>query len=108
MSLDIWLQCECCGSRVYEGNITHNLGKMADEAGIYKCLWRAPENNFILAKQLISPLTTGLELLKLYPDRFKELNPPNGWGTYSILVRFVRKCLNACEKHPNAIIGTWR
>lgn len=25
---------------LYESNITHNLGKMADNAGIYYALWR--------------------------------------------------------------------
>ena len=44
MSLDIYLippRCEHCGERGegYDANITHNLGRMASEAGIYEVLW---------------------------------------------------------------------
>ena len=40
MSLDVYLEkpkCSTCGhvGLVYEANITHNLGPMAKEAGIY-------------------------------------------------------------------------
>jgi hypothetical protein len=29
---------------VYSANITHNLGKMAEEAMLYNCLWRPDEH----------------------------------------------------------------
>ena len=37
MSLDFYLQYECDGHdiTVFDRNITHNLGKMADKARIY-------------------------------------------------------------------------
>ena len=41
---------------VYSANITHNLTKMADEAGIYECLWRPEEIGITKAGQLIEPL----------------------------------------------------
>ena len=37
MSLDVTLRDDA-GDELYRRNITHNLGKMAQEAGIYKCL----------------------------------------------------------------------
>ena len=46
MSLDIWLEIEVdAGGKephkveLFSSNITHNLSKMAEEAGIYTALW---------------------------------------------------------------------
>lgn len=93
---------------VYWANITHNLGKMANEAGIYKHLWRPEEINISKAGQLIEPLQVGLELLRSDPERFRKLNPSNGWGTYEGLVEFVEKYLKACQEYPDTDIETWR
>lgn len=93
---------------VHWGNITHNLNKMADEAGIYKCLWRPEEIDIIYAHQLIEPLEKGLDLLLSDPDHFKQFNPPNGWGDYDGLVRFVTQYLSACKSHPGTRIRASR
>lgn len=89
---------------VYETNITHNLGKMAIDAGIYEALWRPEEINKTKAGELIEILKAGLANLKSTPEYFKQFNPSNGWGDYDIFVRFVEDYLNACKKYPNAII----
>lgn len=93
---------------VYSANITHNLNRMADEAGIYKHLWRPDEIGITNAAQLISPLEQGLSVLKSDPTRFEELNPSNGWGTYDGLVRFVEDYLNACKQYPQANVSVSR
>jgi hypothetical protein len=41
-------------NEVYSANITHNLGKMADEAGVYEALWRPEEIGVKTAFDLIS------------------------------------------------------
>lgn len=94
--------------RVYTANITHNLNKMADEAGIYEYLWRPDEIGVKKAEQLTSPLRMGLALLKSDPDRFKAFNPSNGWGDYEGLVSFVEEYLAACEENPDAEVSVWR
>src|SRR6185437_6923036 len=48
----------------YSANITHNLGKMADVAEVYKPLWRPDEVGITHARQLIEPLTEGLRRLQ--------------------------------------------
>lgn len=103
MSLDVWLTA-VIESTVFDANITHNLGEMASEAGIYKCLWRPDEIGISKANQLIEPLRNGLKLLKDNPEKFKALNPPNGWGNYERFVSFVSEYLAACEKFPEANI----
>lgn len=93
---------------VYTANITHNLGKMAAEAGIYDCLWRPDQNGITKANQLIKPLTDGLELLQSEAERFIALNPENGWGSYDVFVPWVARYLEACKKYPNADVSVWR
>jgi hypothetical protein len=93
---------------VYSANITHNLGKMAGEAGIYLPLWRPDEIGVTKASQLIAPLREGLGLLCREPERFKALNPENGWGNYEGLVHFVANYLVACEEYPDAEVGVSR
>lgn len=125
MSLDVYLiakldpphkeHCYSCGSdvlreteEVYERNITHNLSRMADEAGIYEALWCPQENGFQKAAQLVEPLTRGLDLLRSDPERFKTFNPANNWGCYDGLVNFVQSYLAACIEYPEAEVKTWR
>ena len=113
---------------VYGANITHNLGDMAEEAGIYEALWRPhrmidgydiPEDDYedeceyedsvtILAKDIISKLEEGLKDLKDRPEHFKKMDSPNGWGLYVNFVPFVEKYLKACKEYPEAIVKTWR
>jgi hypothetical protein len=93
---------------VYTANITHNLNKMAEEAGIYKPLWRPDEVGIDKAKQLIRPLRKGLTRLKRDPERFRAFNPQNGWGSYAALVSFVDNYLEACKTYPDARVRVWR
>jgi hypothetical protein len=93
---------------VYWANITHNLGKMAGEAGIYMPLWRPDEIGVTTARQLIEPLQAGLDALKADPERFEAFNPSNGWGNYDGLVRFVENYLDACRAYPDAAVSVSR
>lgn len=93
---------------LFSANITHNLGHMAHLAGLYQPLWRPDEEGIATARQLIEPLRVGLERLKASPDEFKVHNPPNGWGTYEGLVRFVEDYLVACIAYPEATVRVSR
>ena len=96
------------GDAVYSANITHNLGRMADAAGIYKHLWRPEEIGVTHAAQLIEPLATGLALLQSDPPRFQAFNSPNGWGMYEHFVPFVERYLDACRLYPTATVSASR
>jgi len=134
MSLDVTLtigskhkcNCEFCTEtevkEVYDANITNNLGKMADAAGIYKALWRPyqlkkgynipegkhtdeyeyEEKTHIVASFIIPYLEKGLADLKARPEYFETFNSENGWGLYKHFVPFVEKYLDACKMYPNA------
>jgi hypothetical protein len=108
---------------LYGANITHNLNVMAEQAGLYKALWRPyqldkdyvhtedynKEMQFedsvtIFASDLIEIIEQGLDLLKLRPDYFSKFDSPNGWGTYVHFVPFVEKYLNALKQYPDSIV----
>jgi hypothetical protein len=113
---------------IYQANITHNLGKMAGEAGIYEALWRpyqlredfkewekyaADEYEFegkcvIKAIDIIPILEKGLADLKARPEHFETFNSPNGWGMYEHFVPFVEKYLEACKEYPQSIVNVCR
>lgn len=113
MSLDVYLTnppCPHCGLRKegYSTNITHNLGRMAEEAGIYTVCWQPEELGYAKAGQLIEPLRKGLALLKESRLSFETFNSVNGWGTYDDLVPWVEELLDACEMMPDADISVSR
>lgn len=107
MSLDVMLK-KVMPTEVYSANITHNLGAMAREAGIYECLWRPEEIGITQAHQLIEPLRAGLSMMRAEPARFEAHNSPNGWGLYENFVTWIEKYLAACEEHPDAEVSVWR
>lgn len=107
MSLDISLEKKTL-TEVWSGNITHNLNNMAEEAGLYKPLWRPEEVDLANAGQLIPILEKGISKLEADPDTYKALNPDNGWGDYEGLLSFCKGYLEACKEHPDARIRARR
>lgn len=125
MSLDVYLEigerrtgpCEHCNGtgtvdhgreQVFNENITHNLNTMAEEAGVYEVMWRPEEIGVAKAGQALPILEAGLARLVENPDKMKKHNPKNGWGTYDVLVRYVRKYIEACREYPDADIRVSR
>lgn len=109
---------------VYSGNITHNLGKMAEEAGLYKALWRPyqlkegyniPEDDYeaeykyevenpVRAHEIIPIIEKGLEDMIARPAHYKTFDSPNGWGLYKNFVPFIENYLEALKKYPESFI----
>lgn len=131
MSLDVNLKDPTATyetASLYDANITHNLGEMADKAGIYEALWRPhrlidgydiPEDDFnaecefeeksiIKSEDIIEIIEKGLKKLKENPEYFKQFNSPNGWGMYEHFVPFVENYLQALKEYPKAIVEVWR
>ncbi len=111
MSLDVYLNIDVdTGSKelqtvqLFTSNITHNLTEMADNAGIYKALWRPEEINAKHAGDIIEIVESGLSKMKESPELYKVFDAPNGWGTYEQFIPWIEEYLEACKKHPKAII----
>ncbi len=107
MSLDIDLVNEY-GDVVWEGNITHNLTKMADEVGIYEALWRPEEINATKAHHIEDYIVNGLIELIKYPKKYEKYNPSNGWGSYDGLINFCLDYLSNIRTYPNSKIEACR
>ena len=112
---------------VYSANITHNLGDMAQEAGIYEALWRPyrlvdgyietdnyddelqfEQKQVIKAFDITNVIEKGLADMKARPDYFKKFDSPNGWGLYQNFIPFIEKYLDALKEYPDAIVSVWR
>ena len=83
---------------LYGANITHNLGKMAEAAGLYKALWRPyqlkegydiPEDEYdeeydfekanpVQAHEIIPIIEKGLEDMIARPEYYETFNSSNG------------------------------
>ena len=109
--------------QLYTANITHNLNVMAEQAGIYKALWRPyqlhkdyvhiedynkemlfEDSVTIIASDIIDIIEQGLDLLKNRPDYFSKFNAENGWGKYVNFVPFVEKYLEALKQYPDSLV----
>lgn len=126
MSLCVYLEgprtqveciCSTCGNahgrsvvteEFFHANITHNLGDMADAAGIYMAVWRPEEVGVEQAKQLAPLLRAAVTKMKEHPDLFRKLDSPNGWGTYKDFLPWLERYLAACEAHPDAFVRASR
>jgi hypothetical protein len=114
MSLDVNLM-EVKPVSVYSNNVTHNLGAMAGAVvlsngmTLYHVLWRPDEQKGLKwAKDISELLDEGYNILLSAPERFKQFNPENGWGSYEGLCDFVYKYRNACWNNPDAELQVCR
>ena len=109
---------------VYNDNITNNLGKMANEAGLYEALWRPyqlkegyniPEGDYqaeykfeeanpVQAHEIIPIIEKGLEDMKARPKHYETFNSSNGWGMYHNFVPWIEEYLKALKKYPEAFV----
>ena len=106
MSLDFYLKRH--EEIIFGANITHNLTRMADAAGIYGCLWRPDENDFHTAADVIPVLRAGLCKLVSDPAYYKKFDAENGWGLYVHFVPFCIEVLEACIANPDAEVRVSR
>lgn len=89
---------------LYESNITHNLGDMAEKARLYGMLWHPEKFGFKHASEMIDPLKKGIEDMESNSAEYKKLDTPNGCGTYEDFLPWLKELLAACEEYPAANI----
>ena len=113
MSLDVYLT-KVMPTEVYSSNITHNLGKMANQVllsnghTLYQVLWRPDEHGWKFARDIDDMLDEGWNILLSDPEKFRAFNPENGWGSYEGLCNFVYNYRNACWDKPDAEVRASR
>ena len=107
MSLDFCLM-ETKRVDVCDANTTHNHTKHAHAIGIYKHLWRPEELGIKKAHEMISPLQGAINELRVNPEKYRQYDNSEGWGTVEYFLEFMEKVLCACEEHPDADVEVWR
>ena len=119
MSLDLYIEsrgeieqacaCSTCGNEhgfkrrqdYFSSNITHNLSKMFDEAGVDDILWHGDGR---VAGSVVDRLREAERIMLDDPPRFQKHNPENGWGDYEGALRFLRAVIEACVANPEGVI----
>lgn len=100
MSLDIGL-AKMQMAEVYSANYTHNVTHMWRLAGVYDALYNSEGKK---AEEILLELERGLNAMKAEPEKYRALNPVNGWGKYESAVEFLEKFLQACYENSSAVI----
>lgn len=100
MSLDISL-ISSTGEYLADKNITHNLAKMWKKAGVYDSLYSSDKKT---AKEVLPILKKGLIKMIDNPEKYKQFNSPNGWGTYKDALPWLMELIVEFEKNPDGVI----
>lgn len=82
-------------------NATHNLTPMWSKAGCYSVLY---ESHGKPAKEILSPLITGLTNMLKNSEEYRKLEPSNGWGDYDGAIEFLVRVIKDCASNPDTII----
>ena len=82
------------------GNMTYNVAPMYMLAmGKSLCDFNGKQ-----CKDIIPILRCGWLHMETKPEKYKALNPPNGWGDYKTALDYLEKILDGCEYNPKCKI----
>lgn len=90
-------------NNLFDENITHNLGKMADNVPcnegkntLYHLLWRPDDHGFnIVTEQYRLYVAECFAYMLTHRTELMQYNPKNGWGTFEGLYNFTLKLAEA-------------
>lgn len=102
--------CGCTGHRLGDWNLTYNLSPMLRAAGFpgwQETVGRLAEVQPVTAKRVLPVFDAVLAELRADPDRYRAMNPENGWGSYDQAVRTLDDFVEAIRPHPDALIDSW-
>lgn len=122
MSLD--LDLTDAGEEVFEVNLTYNYSRMwALAIGAEGRDWDPPRSFFggetarrcrlveieeMTGRASEDVLRPAIESMKADMEKFRKLNPSNGWGNADLLLGHLRRCLSAAVEHPDGVWAAWR
>lgn len=103
MSLVIQLICPHCRCASHTVDPTTNLRPMWEAAGID---FDALEGK--TAAEIKPVLKAAIAAMEADPEKFKELNPPNGWGDYEGLLKVLRRLHDDCDRASTSVLELWK
>jgi hypothetical protein len=54
------------------------------------------------AQECEQSVQDAIERMEADPEKYKQYNPPNGWGTYEGALTILRDFLKTCREYPHA------
>ena len=102
-------KCPHCGrqdSPDFDWNYTYNVSRMWYE--VFPKANKMVDIDGLTCEASLPVLQHFRDTLKADPERFKALNPPNGWGCYESFVEAIEKLIGAAKKYPNCVWEAWR
>lgn len=82
------------------GNYTYNCGKMfAAATGTDQWL---SDLNGMTCKSAWLIVSRAVDEMEEHPDKYRAMNPENGWGDFDSFLKYVKKLKDACEKYPES------
>lgn len=107
MSYDIWLTIDTGGPEPAtvgeDWNFTSNCGPMWRAAGADLAEFEGRK-----AAECIPILDAAIKDLQANPDKYRVMDPPNGWGSYDDLVPRLEVLAQQFRYHPKATVRVWR
>ncbi|MFE4857323.1 hypothetical protein [Streptomyces sp. NPDC056670] len=85
------------------GNYTSNVSPLWSEA-LGRRLADLKDAN---AGDSLPALKRAVAAMEADPDKYRPMNPKNGWGDYEGALQYLRELRNACTAYPNATIHIW-
>lgn len=105
----------------WSGNITHNMGNMADHIptsyhvdgedysnNLYSVVWRPEEFNIANTTIVGEALGNGIAYMVTHRKELEQYNPSNGWGDYDSFLQWLIAYKQQCDENPDCEIEVWR
>lgn len=83
------------------GNYTSNVSRMWFEALGGKSLSDLHGRSAVEALPALDKAVTAMET---DPEKYKAMNPPNGWGNYDGALDYLRRLRDGCAQHPKTVV----
>lgn len=55
----------------------------------------------------IKHLNIAINKMESDPEKYRAMNPKNGWGDYEGALNFLKRIRKDCTKHPKAKVGVY-
>lgn len=85
----------------FERNITNNVAKMADVCVCWDEIFRG--KGISTSKEAIPFILQAMQIIANNPDKVREKEPGNGWGTIEHFYNFLQELLWGCLEYPDCI-----
>ena len=103
MSGNLYLEIDTGGTEpatIWDRNYTHNTNRMLRAAG-----FGFRDIDGMSAADAVARIEDAIRELKANPDRYREMNPENGWGSYEGILDVLCEFAQACHEHPKTTVA---